>query len=625
MENVKVLKMEDNEGKGNSYLCTKANRLTTNNLSYIGEGRITFLDFLKGLAIIAVVLYHFGTLKYGYLGVDLFLVINGYLVTNSILKAYIKGNFSYFSFIFKRIIRLWPLLLLASLVSLSIGYFNMLPDDLENLGESVVASNLFANNILMSITGKDYWDTSQLYKALMHTWYIGILIQFYIIYPLVVMISQKWEEQKKINKSLFWIILALSIVSFICYITTDTKEVRFYYIHCRFFELALGGLIAIAYQNNWLEKIIYCTSIRITNWICVFSLIILFTLKIEVIPSQLKLLLAVALSCISVICSMNHASIRINSNTIYKAIVSLGIASYSIYIWHQVVLAFYRYIINSEPSFIDNFYCLVIIAIISFLSYYLIEKPLTHISGKKTYKLFVGCILLCVVTGVTGFLIYLNAGVVRDVPELDIYTNNIRRGMHAEYNDRVKKMNVDFGNSDKIKVLVIGDSFGRDWVNILLESDIKDSLNISYTGHADSSCMKRVEQADYIFMAFSNGMPHTYPDYLKNYIKSDTKVYWVGTKRYGTTNGNVYRKRFRDDYLQSTVSYATIADMYEEQKKLYGKYYIDFIAPVLRKDGNVSAFTDDGKYISQDCRHLTRGGAKYYARIFNLKTIFSIK
>lgn len=129
---------------------------------------------------------------------DLFLVINGYLVTKSIFQEYRNDSFPYFRFLVKRVIRLWPLVLLAGAVSLLIGYFNMLPDDLENVGQSVVASNVFVNNILANITTRDYWYVGQKFKPLMHMWYFGIVVQFYVVYPLITMavrgISRKTKK-----------------------------------------------------------------------------------------------------------------------------------------------------------------------------------------------------------------------------------------------------------------------------------------------------------------------------------------------------------------------------------------------------------------------------------------------
>ena len=117
--------------------------------------RIKYIDVLKAFAIIAVVLYHTGLMTYGYLGVDLFLVIAGYLTTRSLYAKMTAhenptgGGKFYIQFEISRIIRLLPPLLVAGIFCMLLGFFAMLPDDYENLSESVVASNLFSENILL--------------------------------------------------------------------------------------------------------------------------------------------------------------------------------------------------------------------------------------------------------------------------------------------------------------------------------------------------------------------------------------------------------------------------------------------------------------------------------------------
>ena len=178
--------------------------------------RLKYLDVLKAFAIIAVVLYHSGFMPYGYLGVDLFLVINGFLITKGLSrKMLINSNLGgcspgilaartnnngwkeYFDFELSRIVRLLPVLLVAGVACMSLGYFVMLPDDYENLSESVIATNLFGNNILSAITTKNYWDVVNEYKPLMHTWYVGLVMQFYLVYPLLFFLTRLLKEHNK--------------------------------------------------------------------------------------------------------------------------------------------------------------------------------------------------------------------------------------------------------------------------------------------------------------------------------------------------------------------------------------------------------------------------------------------
>ena len=156
------------------------------------KGRNISLDIIKGIAIIAVVLYHLGVSKYGYLGVDLFFVISGYLVARSIIKNFVQDNFSYWSYLNKRISRLWPGLILISAVALGLGGVFMMSLHYKLACEAVVGTNFFVNNIIQYITSGDYWEAANEYKPLMHTWYVGILVQFYLIFPLIFIIAKKF-------------------------------------------------------------------------------------------------------------------------------------------------------------------------------------------------------------------------------------------------------------------------------------------------------------------------------------------------------------------------------------------------------------------------------------------------
>jgi peptidoglycan/LPS O-acetylase OafA/YrhL len=178
--------------------------------------RISIIDALKGIAIIAVALYHYGGryLPYGYLGVDIFFVVGGYLLISSLKRQMEKGVFNYWKFLFRKIVRLWPLVILVSVVAVGIGFFLMLPDDYENLAESVIASSAFVNNILQCITTKNYWDVVNLYKPLMHLWYIGVLMQAYIVLPLIYMLLSKVNRKRGIAIGT----ASITIVSFILFL-----------------------------------------------------------------------------------------------------------------------------------------------------------------------------------------------------------------------------------------------------------------------------------------------------------------------------------------------------------------------------------------------------------------------
>ena len=143
------------------------------------------IDGLRALAVLPVIIFHLGYMPNGYLGVDVFFVISGFLITGIIYREVLENRFSILNFYLRRTRRIIPLVSFICVFSLLIGCFFMLPDDLENLAQSVIATNFFSNNILPVITTKNYWDILNEFKPLMHTWSLGVEEQYYLFYPLI--------------------------------------------------------------------------------------------------------------------------------------------------------------------------------------------------------------------------------------------------------------------------------------------------------------------------------------------------------------------------------------------------------------------------------------------------------
>lgn len=221
-------------------------------------------------------------------------------------------------------------------------------------------------------------------------------------------------------------------------------------------------------------------------------------------------------------------------------------------------------------------------------------------------------ILVCI----PSFWVYMHAGVVRDVPELGVYKNNVHRNMHAEYVDRIYGYDKDFSTTDNVKILCIGNSFARDLANILLESEYSDLFDISYSFYCSENIKNRINKADFIFVyLYKTDLPDWFWDEVQN-IKC---VYGIGNKSFGSSNGIIYVKRFSKNYFDTTIK---IVDSFVEENMLrknqWKENYIDMLSPVTMADEKVRVFTDENKFISQDCAHLTKYGAQFYAKILDI-------
>lgn len=578
------------------------------------------IDFMKGIATIAVVFYHLGICTNGYLGVDIFLVINGHLIMDSVL-CHEKDlrEFSFTDFAIKRLVRLQPVLLAGCILAMFLGYFVMLPDDYQGLGETAVASVCEATNILQAITTHNYWDAVQDFKPLMHTWYLGVVVQFYMVYGIYTKIICRFCKADR--RVYLGGMIVLTAVSFILYILPGDPADRFYYLRYRFWEPGLGAVLALCMEQREIRLV--CNSAGKIAYGSAIVMMVLLFLPLCGLPKTGGLIFVVCCT-FSFLFARNHCEKqkRIGAGGGYVFVCKAGICSYSIYIWHQIIIAFYRYCIDGNLGIAGCVLCTVLTVIMGTVSYVLIEKRLT--SKLKSMSLIALCISISGMILGSGMYVYLKGGVMRNVPELDVFISDVHRGMHSAYNDRVYAMDVEFSEDDRIKVLAVGNSFVRDWCNVLMESDIAAKLDISYVyGSAineEYAC--RIARADYIFVNGSMVCEDKIPECIEEHMANGAEIWSVGTKCYGVSNGNIYNRRYREEYLQMTASYADVSGQYQEELRLCGERYVDFIKPVLQQDGRVRVFTDTGKFISQDCRHLTKAGAQYYARILDFDRIF---
>ena len=571
------------------------------------------IDALKGLAIIAVVLYHASDklMPSGYLGVDVFLVIAGYFMMVSMLK---QPKFHPVKFITDRLFRLWPLVLVVSITAMLVGYFTMLPDDFKNLNESVVASNWFANNILAFLTTKNYWDVVNEYKPLMHTWYCGVLMQGYILCSIIIVLAQRLTSGRRRILAVFLGVAWL--VSFVLYLLPCfSLYLKFYIPFFRLFEILSGALVALFCRQNddeiapgrfgwvYLAVGVLCT-------LAVFCLLFCFRFVRGV---ETPVVATVAATSV-LLYVMRKRDIPAFFGT--KILAYLGCGCFSIYIWHQLLLAYGRYCIFAEWNKYAIAAFAVGLIVISIPSYLFVEKKFCTGLVKSGHRNIWLCALVMIgmVSSGAALYFYRIAGCVRDVPEMELYVKNRVRDLHANYNSRAYKLDREFAGGKK-KILVVGHSYARDWCNVLAESKFANKIEVSYIYHPNQERVDRSRQrffdADYIFY-----VEETFPAMLPSGINKD-KLYMVGEKYFGVSNGLIYQRRFSANYKNSSVR---VPDAVMEKNNLLRSqlkdHYIDMFLPVQNEDGSVRVFTPEGKFISQDCRHLTQSGARYYAKKF---------
>ena len=570
------------------------------------------LDLLKGLAIIAIVLYHAGWCKSGYLGVDVFLVINGYLVVPKVMNVIEDGRFRYFSFLEKKLFRLLPLVLLVSVFALAIGYMDMLPFDYRFLSEEVVASSFFANNILQSITTQNYWAAIY-HKVMMHTWFLGVLFQFYIIFPLLMIVFRKWMKST---------LVILTVLSLLLYLSPiDTIADKYYLLHYRFFELTIGGLIALkTYRGSSLLSyasflgillMIFLGAFTIGERAMPYNLVGgTNTIRESFLPRELILILTVLFTTLFIFC--NKQKTRISSVAQNSIILApLGHMSLSVFLWHQPLLAFYRYFYADELYFSVLLAIIAITLSLSFFTYHIIEKKIHP-------NIISRCCLLLSFIAINAFSlwIYSIGGAVRDVPELDIRKGCADPKVFERYTDRIYDYDKEFSSdSTKKRILVIGNSFARDFANILLESSFADSIQLSYHYDFENCLLSRICQCDRIYFF---GWKRKVPETVWQNLRPQTEIWGIGTKNHGTSNGIFYKNRHREDYYAQRTSinpdYFAVNRLFREE---WQTRHVDLLSYTLQSDSTVPVFTSNNHFITYDGSHLTSYGTRFYASLIN--------
>jgi peptidoglycan/LPS O-acetylase OafA/YrhL len=571
----------------------------------ITEGYRKDINGLRAIAVIIVIIFHLGYFSNGYLGVDIFFVISGYLITSIVYKEALENRFSIVSFYIRRIRRIIPLVVFAVLVTLIVGLFVMLPDDLENLSQSVIATNLMSNNILLLITTGNYWDISNEFKPLMHTWSLGVEEQFYFILPLLFLLLR--------GKYVKWILPLLTILTLISLLlfllpSIGNQPSKFYLLHYRFFEIAIGGVFSIAFKEKAIKiplglllfVFIFCTLIfdnLLTNSVLVVSVALLSVFFMITIRSKIEKVIL--------------------ENSLMQFI---GKISFSLYMWHQIVFAYARYFVFEDIKTLPNIVILLVITLLLSLStYHFIEIPFRDKKRMTTRSVIIVLVIATITTSLISYYIYAKKGIVKNVPELDLVTSKEYSGnLHIKYNERIYAYDKVFTSNDKIKILIVGSSFARDWANVLLESKYGKDIEITYLVKLENnlSTLEKIRLADRIY--FSTLDLAEFKVLEKEFNIDKSKVWNIGPKNFGKNNGFIYNQAKNNSYCKQRIKIEEKFFLHNEKlKKQWKDRYVDLIGLVIDDKKTIPVFDNECRLISQDCTHFTQFGAKHYATIIN--------
>ena len=417
------------------------------------------IDGLRAIAVVAVILYHsqitifsYQPFKGGFIGVDIFFVISGYLITSIVLKELITtGSFSLKNFYERRIRRIFPVLLLVMLISLPIAWIYLLPDSFIDFSKSILYSLAFISNFYFHYSGLQYGAETGLLKPFLHTWSLAVEEQYYILFPIILLIIFKYFKRYLIYALILGFIISLGLAD---WGSKNNPSFSFYVLPTRGWELLAGSILAyfevtLGRRGNYRTLNLILPSVG-------FFLIgysILFFHDKMFHPSFYTLSPIIGVSLIIWFSCRDEPIYKILSSRLF---VGIGLISYSLYIWHYPIFVFAR-ITGFLSSFFAQILLGVIILILSITTYYLVEGPTRN---KKNYKVLIFLIYTFIFLILFNLYIILNQGVVSRVPNILKNELNIRGHLKDSQNKNCQnnKNGCVYNTQSNKKVFIVGDS-----------------------------------------------------------------------------------------------------------------------------------------------------------------------
>lgn len=569
------------------------------------------IDGLRAVAVLSVILAHAGVpfVAGGFLGVDVFYVISGYLIASILRRELGEGRFTMRRFLERRARRILPALLVVIVACVPFAFWLMLPEFLQNFGQSVAATLLFANNLLLAMTS-GYWDLESGFKPLLHTWSLGVEEQFYLTFP--VLLAAVWRFGQRAQVAT---IVALGLVSFaISEHGWRTYPVESFYLPTsRAWELMAG--CALAYVQRRPRK--WDGLLAALSLLAVVAPMMLFDGSV---PSPSLYSAVPVLGAAGLIVFSRRGTLACRALS-WRPVVFVGLISYSAYLWHQPVFAFAR-LASFGPLGAGTMAGLALLTLVlAAISWRLVEVPFRKAEVVPLRRFVPAMAIVTAALAGLGFVLHFQHGFPRRAfPNLGEASE-----VRIAYNERVRRLSAQtFPRNGRPNVLLLGTSHARDVGNVLIESGAVAGKNLVYQssllgcepGSVDDGVPRALLAEASVVVV---GLYHP-PGCVRRIARelersSRAPLVFFGPKNFGYNVNPFARVPLeRRDTAYATAAADTVFLNAASARIVGAERYVDLVG-LLGPDGRrVRFFDEGGNPIASDRTHLTRYGARYLAR-----------
>lgn len=555
------------------------------------------VDGLRAVAVMLVLLFHvgFSQVSGGFVGVDVFFVISGYLITGIIYNAASENRFSYIGFMGARIARLYPALIFTLIVTFIFCFLLYSPSDFTRVAKSGLYALASASNIYFS-NSAGYFDTSQETNPLLHTWSLAVEQQFYLIWPILIVASVKFA--KKITGLVIAVIAIISLIASQWAITNMQVE-AYYLMPFRVFELGFGGVAffiskKVKLSEKYKELMMFAGLLMIV--------ITAFTYSSMTPFPGINAMLPVAGA---VLCILSHDSKYCGFVINNRASVGVGLISYSVYLIHWPIIIFFKYWSSKEPSISDKFLIIASSLFVGYLMYVFIENRFRKIkifSFNKNSYLFYAFSFAILFSFSFSLLKNGIPSRITDKSAFGFVDDKTFHNQNFGGGDTPQGEVILGDKSSSPSIIIVGDSLARQYS--LSVSEKMKSMGRSAIGFFADGCFMSKE-----YTRLWKGKPglecfNNYNNFIKYASSHDIPVFyaqrWIGYRDLiGDVSANKVKFETDDDYASFIVK--NIDDI---SSKIKGKMYVALGTSGTDSIGGAVSCILRPSYVYQPCRDM---------------------